>query len=73
VLDGKRAPTASERANAVLSHVRIGPHVHLIPRDGNDESDCEIAAAEDRADRLGLELVAPRTRPFGASRKSGIL
>jgi len=63
VLDGKRAPTLQERANAVLSHVRVGAHVHLLPRKGEDEdSDPVIAGAEDRADSLGLELVAPRQR-----------
>ena len=63
VLDGKRAPRSSERAKAVLTHVRLGPHVHLMPRDGRDEeSDAAVAASEDRADALGLELVAPRVR-----------
>ncbi len=63
VLDGKRPPTLPERASAVLSHVRVGAHVHLLPKDGQDEdSDPMVAAAEDRADGLGLELVAPRER-----------
>lgn len=74
VLDGKRPPTLAERASAVLSHVRVGSHVHLIPKDGHDEdSDPAIAAAEDRADGLGLELVAPRSRILSllnAARKS---
>ncbi|MBI2928745.1 MAG: hypothetical protein HYY24_24035 [Verrucomicrobia bacterium] len=63
VLDGKRLPTPAERTNAVLAHVRLGPHVHLLPRTGEDEdSDSMVAAAEHRADGLGLELVAPRER-----------
>lgn len=60
VLDGKRLPTAIERANAVLSHVRLGPHVHLLPRDSNaNQEDAAVTNVEDRADGLGLELVAP--------------
>ncbi len=61
VLDGKRPPTAAERASAVLCHVRLGAHVHLLPRHGQDEdSDPIVGLAENRADVLGLELVAPR-------------
>jgi Zn-dependent peptidase ImmA (M78 family) len=63
VLDGKRPPTTSERANAVLAHMRLGTHVHLLPRNGQDEdSDPAVAAAEDKADDLSLELLAPRER-----------
>ena len=63
VLDGARLPTPVERANAVLVHVRLGAHVHLLPRNGKDEdSDPVVATAEYRADGLGLELVAPRNR-----------
>lgn len=75
VLDGKRLPTPSERASAMLSHVRVGPHVHLISKDGHDQdSDPAIAAAEVRADGLALELVAPRARILSlvyAARESG--
>jgi len=65
VLDGKRPPIPAERANAILSHIQLGPHVHLFPRMGIDEdSDPTVAAAESRADGLGIELVAPRKRVF---------
>jgi hypothetical protein len=61
VLDGKRPPTPAERASAVLCHVHLGAHVHLLPRHGQDEdSDPIVGHAEDRADLLGLELVAPQ-------------
>jgi len=61
VLDGERRPTPGERANAVLAHLRLGPHVHLLPRNGRDEeSDPMVAEAEANADSLGIELVAPR-------------
>jgi len=61
VLDGLRTATPVERAAAILSHVRLGAHIHLLPRPGKDEdSEFVVAHAEDRADRLALELVAPR-------------
>jgi hypothetical protein len=63
VLDGLRPPTVEERAAAVLAHVRLGPHVHVLPRPGMDEdTDLAVGYAEDRADRLALELVAPQAR-----------
>jgi hypothetical protein len=61
VLDGLRRPTPAERAAAILSHVRLGAHIHLLPRLGIDvEDDRTVVHAEDRADRLALELVAPQ-------------
>lgn len=60
ILDGKRVATAAERASAILGHVRLGPHWHLLPRAGRGpEDDPRVAPVEDRADALGLELVAP--------------
>lgn len=58
VLDGDREATVEERVAGVLSGVRIGAHVHLLPR--NDVEEGRVARAEDDADDLGLELVAPR-------------
>jgi hypothetical protein len=61
VLDGRRRPTPAERAAAILSHVRLGAHIHLLPRPGIDaDDDRTVVLAEDRADRLALELVAPQ-------------
>jgi hypothetical protein len=61
VLDGLRPPTPAERAAAILSHVRLGAHVHLLPRPGTGADDeVRVVRAEDRADRFALELVAPR-------------
>jgi hypothetical protein len=63
VLDGLRPATPAERAAAILSRIRLGPHIHVLPRPGKDEdSDVTVAQAEDRADRLALELVAPQAR-----------
>ena len=58
VLDGDRKATMEERVAGVLSGVRIGAHVHLLPRHEVEEG--RVAKAEDDADDLGLELVAPR-------------
>jgi hypothetical protein len=63
VLDGNRPASPGERASAILGGVRLGPHWHLLPRTGSrPEDDPRVAPAEDRADELGLELVAPRGR-----------
>jgi hypothetical protein len=63
VLDGHRHARPDERASAVLARVRLGPHWHLLPRQGDDpDCDAHIACVEDRADDLGQELVAPRSR-----------
>lgn len=63
VLDGRRKPQPKERAAAILEGVRLGPHWHLLPRRCvSPEEDARIAPVEDRADDLGLELVAPRQR-----------
>lgn len=76
VLDGIRPARAKERAAAILSRVRLGAHWHLLPRSGMDaESDPRIAHVEDRADALGLELVAPRRAilSFLASQCKGMI
>jgi len=60
VLDGERPPTAEERLHALLRHVSFGLHLHLMERDneGNPAS-VSIAQAEEDADRLAFELLAP--------------
>ena len=61
VLDGRRPATPTERAAAILLRLSLGPHIHVLPRRGRDkDSDVAVAHAEDRADRLALELVAPQ-------------
>jgi Zn-dependent peptidase ImmA (M78 family) len=63
ILDGDRLATPSERAGAVMSHLSIGPYVHLFSRRGVDEEDDDaLAATEARADALAVELLAPRCR-----------
>jgi hypothetical protein len=70
VLDGHRPARPDERSSAVLARVCLGPHWHLLPRQGADSvCDGRIATVEDRADDLGRELVAPRPRVLHMLRK----
>jgi len=55
VLDGRRPPTIAERLDAALKHCPVGVYVHLL-----DRGDAHVTAAEERADRLACELLAPR-------------
>ncbi len=60
VLDGKRGATPEERVHAVLRQVPVGPHAHLLRRDADGEARTPAErAAEDAADRLAFELLAP--------------
>jgi hypothetical protein len=60
VLDGRRPPTVEERVHAALRQVEVGPHVHLLRRDADGEPrEPAERAAEDAADRLAFELLAP--------------
>lgn len=58
VLDGARLPTIAERAQAALCGVRLGAHVHLLPRSG-DKRNQTVDRSEREAEALGMELVAP--------------
>lgn len=60
VFDGLRSPTTSERLHALLARFPLGAHVHLMERrkDGGF-GNLEIVAAEQDADRLAFELLAP--------------
>jgi hypothetical protein len=60
VLDGLRPPTGEERLHAVLRNVPLGPFTHLLRRDdsGRPLTPAE-REAEEAADRLAFELLAP--------------
>lgn len=61
VLDGLRLPTLEERLTGVLRGVEVGVYAHLMERSAVGEVNrLEVLAAEDRADRIALELLAPR-------------
>jgi hypothetical protein len=59
VFDGKRGPTAQERLQALVAQVPIGFHVHLLSRQGEEPADSTVAKAEEEADQLAYELLAP--------------
>jgi Zn-dependent peptidase ImmA (M78 family) len=69
VLDGLRAASPMERASAVLSHLRLGPHVHLFPRREGEENSAPHMCVESRADELAIELVAPRSQVISLYRQ----
>jgi hypothetical protein len=60
VLDGLRPPTAAEGVAALLASVPLGFHLHLLDHDPEAGlSSGTIPAAEQEADRLAYELLAP--------------
>ena len=60
VLDGRRAATGPEQFHALLSGVTLQVQHHLLKRDeGLGVRDGGIMLAEERADQLALELLAP--------------
>jgi len=61
VLDGLRSPTLEERLAGVLRGVGLGVYTHLMERSGEGEVNrLEVLDAEDRAEGIALELLAPR-------------
>lgn len=77
VLDGCRDPTPAERLQALLHRMPLNRPFHLLERDPDLGIRHEhIFAAEERADRLAVELLAPEeeallhlpanTIPYGA-------
>jgi hypothetical protein len=60
VLDGIRSPTIQERGAAILSNTRIGVYRHMMNRTMSGAVECSrIAQAENAANALALELLAP--------------
>lgn len=61
VLDGRRAPTPEEQLAGVFKRVHVGVFTHLLERNAAGNVDrIDILVAEDAADRLALELLAPK-------------
>jgi len=60
VLDGERTPTKTETLDAWLSSIKFGTYTDLMPRSSTGAIDqAYILPAEEQADRLALELLAP--------------
>lgn len=61
VLDGRRRPAPEERLSALLRDVALGLYTHWMDRRPDGAIGwAQILEAEHRADRLALELLAPR-------------
>jgi hypothetical protein len=61
ILDERRPPTAEERLRGVLHGVQLTTYLHLMERTSTGMVEqLQILEAEDRADRLALELLAPK-------------
>lgn len=60
VMDGERAPSVTERLDAILREVPLGVHAHLAERGADNMMTCDAERAELAADRLAFELLAPR-------------
>lgn len=61
-VDGLRDFDEAERLHAVLRGIDVGAFTHLMARDADRQIlDPRIVAAEHAADRLALELLAPRS------------
>ena len=69
VFDGRREPTSAERLRALLGHVPLGPHVHWMERGSRRQIlDERVAVAEEEADRLAYELLAPADAVWAGDR-----
>ncbi len=58
VLDGHRVPTHTERLQALFNKISIGVHTNFMERSPDQMADT-VWKAEDNADRVALELLAP--------------
>lgn len=59
ILDGLRVPLLTERIDGSLAEVDLHVHTHLMPRASNGGRSAGVIVAENRADLLALELLAP--------------
>jgi hypothetical protein len=60
VIDARRAATPAERVRALLADTPLGLHVHLMERGSRGEVRSRpVAQAEEEADHLAYELLAP--------------
>jgi len=59
VVDGLREPMPCERLHALFAAKTVRLHVNLMERSKDGDTNFEIRNIEDRADRVGLALLAP--------------
>lgn len=73
ILDGQRAPTAEERLRGVLHSVKLNIYLHLMERTSTGIVErFQVLKAEDRADRLALELLAPQKSVLARLAEKGV-
>lgn len=73
ILDGQRAPTAEERLRGVLHGVQLNSYLHLMERTSKGLVErFQVLEAEDRADRLALELLAPKETVLARLAENGV-
>ena len=73
ILDGQRAPTAEERLRGVLHGVQLTTYLHLMERtSAGSVKHLQVLDAEDRADRLALELLAPKEAVLTRLAENGV-
>jgi hypothetical protein len=73
VLDGLREPTIDERVAGVFRGARLGTFMHLLDRKPDGfASRLEVIEAEDGADRLAVELLAPRVEATARLAAAGL-
>lgn len=62
VIDGLREATIDEQINGILSGIQVRPFTHLLEKEGNGSfENIKIFDAENNADALAIELLAPHT------------
>jgi hypothetical protein len=60
VLDGFRPPAIEERIDSVINSIDIHPYIHLLEhRTIDSATHLRVSYAENQADQLALELIAP--------------
>jgi len=69
VLDGKRPSTPQQRLDGLLSNVSVGLYAHFMHREDGHLAKSKVFEAENQADRLALELLAPETEVWFAIQK----
>jgi Zn-dependent peptidase ImmA (M78 family) len=73
ILDGKRPPTAEERLRGVLHGEQLTTYLHLMERTSAGMVErFQVLDAEDRADRLALELLAPKATVLARLADQGV-
>ncbi|WDF54338.1 ImmA/IrrE family metallo-endopeptidase [Mucilaginibacter sp. KACC 22063] len=63
VLDGIREPSSKEMVEGIIKHVAVKPFTHLLEKEGDGSfENLQVYYAENNADTLALELLAPASR-----------